>query len=85
MTKRDTAARQHLRMTRTTPADRDVPLENCEAVCIWFGKLNCAIVWQDRPKYVRPVERGSLSGICSRDRVTYRGEPRVVWRLKVYR
>ena len=73
-------------MTHSTPADRDISLDNCEAVCVWFGKLNCAIVWKDRPKYVRPVDREKrIRDLRPGDRVTYRGEPRVVRRVEVYR
>ena len=74
------------RMTHSTPADRDISLEDCEAVCVWFSPLNCAIVWRDRPKHVRPVERGKrIRDLQPGDRVTFKGQPRVVRKVEVYR
>lgn len=81
-----TRADTHHNMPHSTRADRDITLETCETVCMWFGKLNDTIVWRDRPKYVRPVERGKrIRDFRPGDRVTCRGAPRVVRRVEVYR
>ena len=51
-------------MTHATPADRDVSLDNCEAVCVWFGKLNCAIVSGIGQSTCGLWRRGSAFATC---------------------
>ena len=73
-------------MTHTTPADRDIALADCEAVTVWFSPLSCCIVWRDGPKHLRPVERGKrIRELQPGDRVTFKGVPKVVRRVEVYR
>jgi hypothetical protein len=79
--------------SHSTPADHKPSLDDCEAVIIQFAPpevLTYIVVWRNRPRYVRPVERGKrIRDLQSGDAVVFRGKSYVVsyvvHSLEVYR
>lgn len=75
--------------SHSTPVDAKPSLDDCEAVIIQFAPpeaLTHIVVWRDRPRYVRPLERGKrIRDLRLGNAVEFRGKRYIVHSLEVYR
>ena len=74
-------------MSHSTPPEIERDLETAEALAFWFSALHCVIVWRDGPHHLQPVNRATrrLRDIRPGDEVTWRGQPRTVKSVAVFR
>ena len=74
-------------MSHSTPPEIDLDVESAEALAFWFSSLHCVIVWRDGPHHLKPVNPATsrIRDIQPGDEVTWKGEPRTIKSVAVYR